>query len=261
MNRRLLSRSDDTTASLTPSLVEDADVAALLLGNLCQDDEPQQILHKMLSIRSVVSTASSFATRQQQAQISEELQTYRPIGQGTCGTVFEHTGFSHVVKREHDGVAELWNDLQMHSRVLKAFRNISIMINVRVPACHGFVGSNDSAWWSSNQHQFPKAFQTPGNLILAEHILPLPQIIRNALIDLYFPASQPLSRKEEAKESPANKDCLARVYLGKRRDPNRRPSQFFTLVNFNLHVDQMEDLQLETETFAAEMADALALLH
>ena len=261
MNRRLISGSDDTTATLTPSLIEDADIAARVLGSLCHDDEPQRILHKMLSIRSVVSTASSFATRQQQARIFEELQSYRPIGQGTCGTVFEHTGFAHVVKREHDGVSELWNDLNMHSRVLKAFKNASIMINVRVPTCHGFVSRNDSAWWSLNQHQFPKAFQAPGNLIVAERIHPLPRMVRNALIDLYFPPSQPRSRKEEAKKSSTNKDCLARVYLGKRRYPNRRPSQFFTLVNFNLHLDQMEELQLETEAFAVEMANTLALLH
>ncbi len=54
---------------------------------------------------------------------------------------------------------------------------------------------------SSNQHQFSKVFKAPGNLVLAERILPLPQIVRNALIDLYFSGSQPLSRKKEAKES------------------------------------------------------------
>ena len=98
-------------------------------------------------------------------------------------------------------------------------------------------------------------------MIFAERIPPLPQVVRHTLIDLYFPPSQPQSRKQEARKSATNNACLAQLYLGKHRDPNRRPSTFFTLVNFNLHLDQMEELGLDTNYFATEMAKTLALLH
>lgn len=260
MNRYSLQQSGEVADSFTPP-VEDADVTAQVLGSLCLGLEPEQILRRLLSVRSIISTASSFATRQQQTQISEELQNYRAIGQGTCGIVFEVGGFAHVLKKERDHVSQLWNDLRVHSKVLGAFRRARSVMNVRVPDCYGYVGREDSSWWSQNGHDFPQGHRNPGNLLFSERIPPLPRIGREALIDLYFPASQPPSRKIEAKQSQANKSCLARVYLGKRRDASRRPSQMFTLVNFNLHVDQMEELQLETEAYAMDMADALAVLH
>ena len=86
------------------------------------------------------------------------------------------------------------------------------------------------------------------------------KIIRDALVNLYAPPGA--KDKWDFKNIPENKDCLARVYLGKRRRQNReKPSQFFSLRNFNLHVDQMEELRLDAPTFSNIMADALAVLY
>jgi len=67
------------------------------------------------------------------------------------------------------------------------------------------------------------------------------------------------------KSNPRNRDCLATIYLGKWRDLNRRASKAFTLRNFILHLDQMEelnlDLNLEFNAFAVGMANALAVMH
>ncbi|KAL9104877.1 MAG: hypothetical protein Q9163_000194 [Psora crenata] len=266
MDRRQAMRSDTTDTSITPSLAEKSDVTAPCLDTLSLQEQPERILQRMLSVRSVVSTASSlsssFATKQQQASSFSELQLYEKIGQGSCGVVFEHTGFSHVIKKEHDHISgQLWNDGIMHARILEALDASPVKINVRVPICHGFIGRADSSWWSENHDQFPEDSRSPGNLLITERILPLPQIVRNALIDAYFPVSRGQPSKQQAKVDRKNKDCLARVYLGKRRDPTRRPSPFFTLVNFNLHLDQMEELGLEVELFTKYLADALALLH
>jgi len=54
------------------------------------------------------------------------------------------------------------------------------------------------------------------------------------LIEKYCPERL----KEDAKSKQSNKDCLARVYIGKRREGNRvKPLQFFSLRNFNMHLD------------------------
>ncbi len=149
----------------------------------------------------------------------------------------------------------------MHARVLEALKASPVSIDTCVPKCLGYLTSESAEWWSLNLHNFPKDHQQPSNILLSERILPLPRIARDALIDLYFPKAQPAHRREAAKQDQANRDCLARVYIGKRRDPSRRPPQFFSLNNFNLHVDQMEDLDVDIDALAESMADALALMH
>ena len=53
---------------------------------------------------------------------------------------------------------------------------------------------------------------------------------------------------------------LARIYLGVRR-PTRSKSASFTLRNFELDLHIVDDLELEKEHFAREMARALAVMH
>ncbi|KAF2737693.1 hypothetical protein EJ04DRAFT_591237, partial [Polyplosphaeria fusca] len=64
---------------------------------------------------------------------------------------------------------------------------------------------------------------------------------------------------DDIKKSAPNKDCLVRLYLGKRR--NRHVSRFFQLRNFSLHLDQMEELALNVKEFAVHIADALTVMH
>lgn len=62
-----------------------------------------------------------------------------------------------------------------------------------------------------------------------------------------------------------NVDCLARVYLGRGRP--RKPdgtiieSANFGLRNYNLHLDQMLDLELPVAQYVTMMAETLAEMH
>jgi hypothetical protein len=65
--------------------------------------------------------------------------------------------------------------------------------------------------------------------------------------------------------SPENEHCLVRIYLGRRRvvssDKKRHISRFFSLRNFPLHMDQMEELSLPCDVWAKAMGGALATIH
>ncbi|KAK4183639.1 zinc finger protein-domain-containing protein [Podospora australis] len=69
--------------------------------------------------------------------------------------------------------------------------------------------------------------------------------------------------RESAKASPLNNDCLARVYLGRRRqNPHAAPpTPNFSLRNFNFCLDQMLELGLPVREYAREIASCLAILH
>lgn len=93
-----------------------------------------------------------------------------------------------------------------------------------------------------------------------ERILPLQKEIREALIDVY--ASD--THKESLKADSANNDCLARVYLGRRKElqPHRvAPAKSFSLRNFNLYVDQMGDLDVDVHRYAEAIGSILAVMH
>jgi hypothetical protein len=58
---------------------------------------------------------------------------------------------------------------------------------------------------------------------------------------------------------PENKDCLVRLYLGRRLKEVTRSN--VALRNFPLHVNDMEHMGLDTFMYAKIMAQALAVLH
>lgn len=92
----------------------------------------------------------------------------------------------------------------------------------------------------------------------------MPRRTREILIQRYCPESL----VEEIKGSDANRDCLIRPYLGRRRRVvvSTRTSRFreSSLRNFPLHLDQMEELGIPVTDIAALpkiMAEALAMMH
>ncbi|KAK5020226.1 hypothetical protein LTR60_000711 [Cryomyces antarcticus] len=183
-------------------------------------------------------------------------QKYRQIGAGTCGTVFSDPGTSRVLKLSlNSGNDWLWNDYQMHQRVLRSFTKYPQVRDVHIPRCYWFADKCDSQFWLPNLHRFPEEYQAE-DVLCTEHIPPLPQGLREALIEEYCTPAL----IEDAKTAPGNRDCLARLYVGKRRR-SERPTRFFSLQNFNLHLDQMEALQLDVAGYARSMARALAVLH
>lgn len=64
-----------------------------------------------------------------------------------------------------------------------------------------------------------------------------------------------------------NRDCIIRAYLGRRRRRlserylGHRRSLFSQLRNIPLHIDQMEQLDLDVDYFATSMAKTLAIMH
>ena len=129
---------------------------------------------------------------------------------------------------------------------------------IQVPKCYRFIEAADHEWWNDKLRHFPPGY-SPCNALHSERIPPLPQVVRERLIAKYCPA--PLVA--EIKTSDANQDCIVRPYLGRHRHGGEKASRFkaFSLRNFPLHVDQMEQLDLDVGTYAEIMAEALAMMH
>ena len=190
---------------------------------------------------------------------------FRRIGQGFCGTVWAAetgTGSSDTtaIKREDGGPGRsLYNDYIMHKMILSSFSSIKPCKYLRIPACHQYV-SNQDPLWEELIERFPSNL-VPCNSLITERIPPFPQDVRDRLIDKYCPDQL----KASIISSEPDRDCLIRPYLGRRRLPPRttgRPKfQAFSLRNYPLHLDQLEELSLDCIFYARIMAEVLANLY
>ena len=190
------------------------------------------------------------------------LSPLQDIGMGSCGIVFSHFSLSYVFKREIANSGLLWNDLVMHSVVQETFDQVAALnLDIRIPRCYGYINASNQNFFATNYVRFPEPYGTPGNILVSERIPPLSRPVRDALVDLYIPSAALAAANTAEKSNSRNRDCLARVYLGRRRDPNCQTSRMFTLRNFHLCIDQMEELGLEILALAQKMADALAVMH
>lgn len=234
-----------------------------VVETLRENDSVDTKLHKMLSVKSVVSNAtSSFVEAQQEAALNPGNRDFRLIGFGMCGFVFEIPGQPRILKKAIVADAtelNLKNDSKMHAIVSNSFaRQSHLKIDVHVPQHFTFIPKEDKSWWAADGERFPVGgHRVPNDILVAERIFPLPKVVRELLIERYCPEQI----RSRAKEDMTNKDCLVRLYLGRRQVPNARPSRFFTLRNLKLYLNHMEDLHLEVCTFAFAMADALAVMH
>ncbi|KAJ5278695.1 zinc finger protein-domain-containing protein [Penicillium angulare] len=150
----------------------------------------------------------------------------------------------------------------MHLRIQQSFDLLADTVGcAEVPRVAWFA-DKASKFWDDNLYLFPDEStfpRRPRDILCMERILPLPEKIRLALIDAYCnPVNVPKARAD-----PASKDCLLRVLLGRKRYGSSRPggSIFFSLRNYKLHIDQVQELGLDATGFATSMADALAVLH
>ncbi|KAN0070504.1 Zinc finger domain containing protein [Elaphomyces granulatus] len=81
-------------------------------------------------------------------------------------------------------------------------------------------------------------------------MLCLPQVTREALVDKY----SPVNLRTEVKSDPSNRDCLVRLHFGKRRErPSHSPK--FSAPR------RSEDIGYDVDGLAANMANALAVMH
>ncbi|KAI4128285.1 MAG: hypothetical protein LQ347_004239 [Umbilicaria vellea] len=224
-------------------------------------EHPSEILRRQLSIHSVISTTSSFAERMNRASGRTEDQEYRIIGLGSCGSVFEIPGTEIAVKKGKD-LDAVWNDFILTNTVHNAHLDLRNLLQEafpsntapKTPLCTFFHLPTSRKYWDTHLHKFPASHREVGATFQVERILPLPQSIREALIDLYFDEEI----QEEAKNDEESKACLVRIYLG---ENEIGVQDYDSLRNFPLRLNMVEDLGLEKAVIADEMAIALASIH
>lgn len=133
-------------------------------------------------------------------------------------------------------------------------------VEVQIPRIFSYVPKTNKEWWDSHLSLFRGShlsFPLPAMALITERILPLPKLARQALIDTYCPASSRVA----VLSHDTNRDCLARIYLGRRRGAHDPPPRNFTLRNFNLCLDQMVELDLPNQYYARAIGQALAIMH
>lgn len=118
--------------------------------------------------------------------------------------------------------------------------------------------------WKLIIPRLPIGFR-PCNALVSEKIPPVSREVRRVLVESYLPEAG------RAIDDPANTHCLIRPYLGQIRHTTKaagaastdgRPKKlFYSLRNYPLHLDQMQELSLPVEAYAEAMADMLAWVH
>ncbi|KAJ4380435.1 hypothetical protein N0V86_003790 [Didymella sp. IMI 355093] len=264
-DRRKQNRSS-ITDSLRKLLLDTWHVGTSLLSDAdLQKSKPEYILSRMLSLKSAVSTDSALAGINQRVQDDQASQTSSCIGAGQCGVVYALKGTTMVIKlpQSLDKFDSLYNDFKCHEMVCKAFLNVSAAYrgHVHVPALKMWVSPESEHFWGTNQALFSEDAQVPDHGLVSERIYPLPLPVRSALVDAFAPEAV-RERKHDFLSMQKNKDCLIRLYMGRRND-DAPPvaADRFHLRNFPLHINEMERLKLKASYFAELMAHALAILH
>lgn len=215
-----------------------------------RDQSAYPRLAHILSTESALSTTPTLA--EELPDLSKE-QNLRQIGKGQCGTIFTraHSGVILKVANYPIKVEQCWNDFQIHVRVYEAIR--SHMRNLSVPKPYGWTQSDSKTWSPWQEAGLPSSLSDAMGGIMSERIFPLPKGTREALID----ATCPMSLQESARRDVENKDCLLRVYMGRKG----RPERYFKLRNLPLYIDDLIRLEMNVESFAKTMASALAVMH
>ncbi|KAK7957264.1 uncharacterized protein PG986_006486 [Apiospora aurea] len=275
-SRRAENESEASTASVTSvtnslreMVARSLRVAGDLSGLTFLDETslkkygPEQVLSRMLSTKSYISTSSSQAARNQAAHDGElVLRAAREVGKGQCGTVYAMTGTQYVLKMPNDGkVNELFEDCCIHKEIEEAFSDLEISLRpeVNIPAFGEWIHPSNDQFWNSYLQYLPA--NTPKSYgLLSSRILPLPEPVREAIWTQFAPQKiRDGAAKQRELAEPKNKDCLVRVYLGRRIQRTESPN--FKLRNFELSVNEMEYLRLDTKMYADTMGRTLAFLH
>ncbi|CAI7637043.1 unnamed protein product [Penicillium glandicola] len=147
----------------------------------------------------------------------------------------------------------------MHCGVSATFEHYqSINSKVHVPKPLKFISRiRNHAFWDEILPKTPQPYCMRGDVVMMERILPLPKVVRRALVSWFCARGQNLDTAIEVLNHPNNKHCLARVYLGKANGFVDRE----TLRNFPLYLESMEQIGVETLPLAHAMGKAYATLH
>lgn len=133
-----------------------------------------------------------------------------------------------------------------------------VAVQVSIPRAFWWANKDTASFWDDNIDRFAwESDLAKGRMdvLCMERIFPVPQPLRNLLIQKYC---RPEDR-ETAKANPKNKHCLVRPMLG--RSAHRMSSLPLNLRNFPMTVDRFEELGLPAEEYTTAMADAMAVLH
>ncbi|CAG9941242.1 unnamed protein product [Clonostachys rosea f. rosea IK726] len=218
---------------------------------------PQQILSRMLSTKSYISHDSAEDNICEQRSIE--------IGKGQCGTIFALSGTDTVAKIPHSAekADQLWSDFQMHYLVLEAMNEVDtkLKMDINIPELHSWVCPATKPFWTHYGLRFPQDIDAKNFALVSNRVFPVPQPVRGALLDVLCPPAIQ-KQKQAFLAKPENKNRLIRLYLGRRETTKAKQNiRNIRLQNFPLHVNEMEDLGLDTASFAQVLAQTLAILH
>lgn len=186
-------------------------------------------------------------------------------------------------KRAHPGSEHsknLESEYKFYERLQVAWKKYPELVkHIQLPKTSGYHGLHGaepdevskavalSLWRNEYTQLLPAQGQEPSAMMSLERILPLPRIVRHALIDAYLPAELS-DQAESLKTSTYQKQCLTRLHLGERsvevlQPPISKPpgTKTFDLRNFPLHANKLEDLGLDLTLFAESIASAYAAIH
>ncbi|KAI0805820.1 hypothetical protein GGR55DRAFT_680621 [Xylaria sp. FL0064] len=264
MSRRVQTLTDAPHESVDSDAVMDAHVAQqYLAATELEDLLPASILQRSLSTKSVVTTTSSFAANFHSMRHLVDVQNYQEIGAGLQGVVYERLGSASVTKKERstNPGRPLRDEFGMHQKVSDAFLKYKeYSSDVRVPQPYDFIAKESIS--PELLSRMPEDDRKPSDIATMERILPLPKVVRKALIEQFYVEEDSLSDGNlltQLLNERANKHCLVRVYLGRRRVAMLKES--FTLRNFPLTLDMMGRLGLDMMQFATMIGSAYAIMH
>ncbi|KAJ6127552.1 hypothetical protein N7523_003164 [Penicillium sp. IBT 18751x] len=263
-----MSQSRKVECSDASSIARNDQVARQFLAADLEQMSEYAVLNRSLSLHATIATPSSFARRFQCARSRPELQGLNQIGAGLQGVIFEQVGQPLALKKECPGndtkPSNLKHEYEMHCAVSSTFELYGQLTHnkIQVPRPMEFISKigNDSLW-DSLLPKFPIAYCGRGDSVKMERILPLPKVVRRALITRFSNREKPLTADaiNNILADPENKHCLARLYLGKANGPMSQGC--LSLRNFPLYLQSMEDLHMDVREIADAMGRAYAMMH
>jgi hypothetical protein len=176
----------------------------------------------MLSTNSALPTQSPLAESNQRTRDDASQQkSFTAIGKGQCGTIYALKGTNMAVKlpnsvKQED---ELFSDAQIHKTVYEAFTTIFPPPNISIPKFEMWLSPQSTHFWTATKPRLfdQDAIKTPNYGLVSSRIYPLPHPVLEAVVETLCP--NPIKQlKPEYLPKPKNKDCVLRLYLGRRHD-------------------------------------------
>ncbi|KAK1670992.1 zinc finger protein-domain-containing protein [Colletotrichum godetiae] len=230
-------------------------------ASLAKSQGAVETLSSYLSLQTILDPCSLL--RLQEGQIAERrTEELEHIGEGFCATIYDFGSTGQVIKqaKESRKLPELLVDYVAHRKIYAAGLHMAVQVCIPRPA--EFINPEKlGAWYKENR----ESSKLPDNrslvsrnmaILVSERIPALPLEIRNAIIEVFCPKEQRVA----ARAIRRNNNCLARLYLGRRRQ-NTRVEGGFELRNFEMTLDKLEILNLDPLQYVAPMAEALAVMH